>query len=153
MVAEINGIFLLKVTEEKAIKEMWTMDLKHGAGKITSGAAEGDEVPGVTVTLSERTLIKWLNQQQTLANAFMLRKLKIDGDKRLPLKLATLEPLFAKACTLVAAKVIVPWARFRPANFSRHHQQAPAPLPRRTYSRSKSGRRAISQSPGMRFEC
>lgn len=100
--ANVNGVFLLKVTNKKVEIERWTLDLKNEHGRIVAG--DGDLTPDVTITLNERTLMRWLNQKLSVSKAFMLGKIKVEGNAKLPLKLIVLEPIFDQARKSVLAR-------------------------------------------------
>ena len=64
----------------------WTVVVDDGAVSVSEGAGEAD----CTITASEKTLTKIVNGTSNATTAFMMGKLKIDGDMGAALKLQKL---------------------------------------------------------------
>ncbi|MBM3678577.1 MAG: SCP2 sterol-binding domain-containing protein [Actinobacteria bacterium] len=64
----------------------WTVAVDDGAISVAEGAGEAD----CTITASEKTLTKIVNGESNPTTAFMMGKLKIDGDMGAALKLQKL---------------------------------------------------------------
>jgi putative sterol carrier protein len=64
----------------------WTVAVDDGAVSVSEGTGEAD----CTITASEKTLTKIVNGESNPTTAFMMGKLKIDGDMGAALKLQKL---------------------------------------------------------------
>lgn len=64
----------------------WTVRVDDGAVSVTDGAGEAD----CTIRASEKTLTKIVNGESNATTAFMMGKLKVDGDMGAAMKLQKL---------------------------------------------------------------
>jgi putative sterol carrier protein len=64
----------------------WTVAVDDGAVTVAEGPGEAD----CTITASEKTLTKIVNRESNPTTAFMMGKLKIDGDMGAAMKLQKL---------------------------------------------------------------
>ena len=91
MVAEIGAVFQLRVTfgEDPSRCAVWTLDLKSASGDVYEGECKGHV--DTTVTLSDATMIGWVNQTIDPLTAFMSGLLVVEGDQTQILKLGTMQ--------------------------------------------------------------
>lgn len=97
--SQINAVFMLNMTPAEGGTEptKWTLDFVRS--RIYQGLPES--APDVVLTMTEATVGRWLNREQSAATAFMLGRLRVDGDRTLALRLNLLEPLLAQVCMCV----------------------------------------------------
>ncbi|WIA40729.1 hypothetical protein OEZ86_004418 [Tetradesmus obliquus] len=65
--------------------EQWALDLRQGSGSVSKGAPS--EKPDLTLTISDENFVKLVMGKLNPQQAFLLRKLKINGSMGLALKL------------------------------------------------------------------
>lgn len=65
--------------------EQWALDLRQGSGSVSKGAPA--EKPDLTLTISDENFVKLVMGKLNPQQAFLLRKLKINGSMGLALKL------------------------------------------------------------------
>ena len=75
-----NAIYVFTIGDDRS----WTVDLTKDADFVTSGASEDAQC---TITMSEDDFLGLWNGTLPGAQAFMMGKLKIDGDMGLAMKL------------------------------------------------------------------
>jgi putative sterol carrier protein len=67
--------------------EQWTLDLREGKGSLAKGSpSEGDKVD-ITLTMTADTFVKLVMGKLGSQQAFLMRKLKINGSMALAMKL------------------------------------------------------------------
>jgi putative sterol carrier protein len=63
----------------------WALDLREGSGSVKQGAP--DDKPDLTLTISDENFVKMVMGKLSPQQAFLLRKLKINGSMGLAMKL------------------------------------------------------------------
>eukprot|EP00038_Savillea_parva_P004430 m.137759 g.137759 ORF g.137759 m.137759 type:complete len:1047 (+) comp11469_c0_seq2:119-3259(+) len=106
-VEKVGGVFRFDIAagKHKQIVKQWTLDVKHGSGKVYPGPPHDGIHPDATLTMSETILSKWLNQKIEPVYAYMTGQLKMVGDQKIVIKLNALKPLFKEACEAAAQPV------------------------------------------------
>ena len=91
MVAEIGAVFQLNVTsaEEPSERTIWTLDLKAASGNVYKGKGKGQV--DTTVTLTDETMVGWVNQTIDPLSAYMSGMLVVEGDQTQILKLGAIQ--------------------------------------------------------------
>ena len=98
-VAQVQGVFQLDITQNGETVTQWVLDLKTGSGGVQLGAADD---ANTTVTLSEDTLMQWLNQEVDPVSAFMQGLLTVTGDQMMVMKLGVMQPILKQAQEIAA---------------------------------------------------
>eukprot|EP00775_Hariotina_reticulata_P002637 gene2637-2938_t len=65
--------------------DIWALDLREGSGSVNQGAP--DDKPDLTLTISDDNFVKMVMGKLSPQQAFLLRKLKINGSMGLAMKL------------------------------------------------------------------
>ena len=85
LVAEVAAVLKFKVTQPDAV---WTVDLKNGAGAVTSGEAQAD----ATLTLSDEDL-ESIARGEDPKGLYQHGKIRVDGNVQLAKKIGFLKQL------------------------------------------------------------
>ncbi|KAL4457934.1 hypothetical protein ABPG75_012799 [Micractinium tetrahymenae] len=80
LVQKIKGIVVFVIDGVE-----WTLDLREGQGKLTKGAPP--EKADITLTISDDNFVKLVMGKLGPQQAFLMRKLKIQGSMGLAMKL------------------------------------------------------------------
>lgn len=80
LIAKIKGIVVFKIDGED-----WTLDLREGKGTLTKGGPE--DKADLTLTIGDENFAKLVMGKLGPQQAFLMRKLKIQGSMGLAMKL------------------------------------------------------------------
>jgi sterol carrier protein 2 len=83
LVKSIGGVYRFNVVKGDDTKT-WTIDLKNGAGSVSSGSADKADL---TITVSDEDLISMSQGKLNGQQAFMQKKIKVQGNMGLAMKL------------------------------------------------------------------
>ncbi|XP_046458682.1 peroxisomal multifunctional enzyme A-like [Daphnia pulex] len=85
---KVGGVLLVKVTGKKKVEVSWIIDAKNNNGsvRIAEPEAKGD----TTISISDDDLMKLFNGTLTAARALLTRRIKVQGDMGLAMKLQSL---------------------------------------------------------------
>ena len=65
--------------------EVWTLDLRPGKGALRKG--ESEDKADITLTMNSSTFVALVMGKQSAQQAFLMRRLKINGSMALAMKL------------------------------------------------------------------
>ena len=65
--------------------QQWTLDLREGQGKLSKGPPPGKA--DITLTMTDQTFVNLVTGKVGSQQAFLMRKLKINGSMGLAMKL------------------------------------------------------------------
>ena len=85
LVKQVKGVIVFTFTDSD---EIYTVDLKHGAGSVSPGKPDGK--PNLTFTMKDEDLAKLAAGELDAQSAFMGGRLKLKGDMGLAMKLGPL---------------------------------------------------------------
>lgn len=78
--SSLQGIVVFKIEDD-----VWTLDLRPGKGSLVKG--EPEDKPDITLTMNATTFVALVMGKQSSQQAFLMRKLKINGSMGLAMKL------------------------------------------------------------------
>jgi putative sterol carrier protein len=84
-----QGLVVFKVDDAT-----WTLDLRAGKGKLTKGEPPADEKADITLTMADAVFVGLVSGKTSAQQAFIMRKLKINGSMGLA---ARLQPILDAA--------------------------------------------------------